>query len=304
MEVFPMKKVLSGILSIVLILSLCACGVKTTDNPDISPAESSNQSELLDEEPSEEPDSSNQWELPDEEPSEEIDDINSTKGASGDTDNFKTFWEAKMAFESYVAENSPEDEDEPLKLSLVLQPENGIYHFMTPLIYWGETLDDMEIVIKDAILNLFTGEKKNFKSADLKKTSDNSYTMTGETKKGEQAIINVDYYPDIDAVRLIAQSDGEQPLLFEYVRNGDGYAAQFYYNAVVRSTYNAQEKAMCVYRVIFSGNNGSCARFDDTEEPASLLDEVPDEKTFIDGATHWLTVKGDKFTGELDGTAF
>lgn len=282
-----MKKLLIAIFSMMLILSLCACGANTTESPNVSAADSSNQSEL-----------------PDEEPSEEIGGTNSTKDARGGTSGYEAFSDARLEFDHYVMEKSSEEEIVMYNQSLVLTPETEVLDYMTPLIYWGETLDDEELAGKEIVLGLLAGEGKSNQSADLQKESDNRYTMTIKTKKGEQIIIRVEYNPDSDALRLVAENNGEQALLFEYAKNGDGYAAQFYFNAVVGGTYGEQNKSMCVYKTIFSGKNGSCARFDGVEEPATLLDGVPDEQAYIDGATHWFTLKDDKFTGELNGTGF
>ncbi|WP_033117667.1 hypothetical protein [Intestinimonas butyriciproducens] len=277
-----MKKLLIAIFSMMLILSLCACGANTTEGSNTPSADSRNQSEL-----------------PDEELFNEIGGTNSTKDGG-----YEAFSDARLEFDHYVMEKSSEEEIVMYNQSLVLTPETEVFDYMTPLIYWGETLDDEELAGKEIVLGLLAGEEKSNQSADLQKESDNRYTMTIETKKGEQIVIRVEYNPDIDALRLVAENSGEHALLFEYAKTGDGYAAQFYFNAIVGGTYGAQNKSMCVYKTIFSGKDGSCARFDGVGEPVSLLEGVPDEQAFIDGATHWFTLKDDKFTGELDGTTF
>lgn len=62
---------------------------------------------------------------------------------------------------------------------------------------------------------------------------------------------------------------------------------------------------MCVYKTIFDGQNGSCARFDGVNsEPDTLLGRVPLEEDFISGATHWFTITNGEFTGNMGGKAF
>jgi hypothetical protein len=175
---------------------------------------------------------------------------------------------------------------------------------MTALFYWGEKLDDFEMLSKDAFMDLLSRGGEKYKNMDLQREGDNRYIMTVETNEGEQIFIQVDNYPEKNAVRLVGENNGELALLFEYVELSGGYAAQYYYNAVVSSSYGVQNKAMCVYRNIFFGTEGSAARFDEVGEPDSIIDGVPDEQELIEGATHWLTLKNGKFTGELKGVAF
>jgi hypothetical protein len=62
---------------------------------------------------------------------------------------------------------------------------------------------------------------------------------------------------------------------------------------------------LCTYKLIFKGNNGSWARYDNVaSEPESILGRTPDAGSFIDGAAHWFTVSDGKFTGNLNGNAF
>lgn len=281
-----MKKLFVVIISMLLIFSLCACGANKNHNAD-SLTENSNISELADEEELEE--SAGQ---------------NSTKDTKNDGNNYRDFLDAWTEFSDYVSDNSPKDENIAQYRDMVLDTEVGIDDYMRPLFYWGETLDDNELLAKDALINMFTRGGERYRSMDLQRESNNRYTMTVETNEGEQILIKVDYYPEKDAVHLLAENNGEQALLFECVNITGGYAAQYYYNAVVGRTYGALKKAMCTYRIIFSGTDGSAARFDDAEEPASIIDGVPGEQEFIAGATHWLTVKNGEFTGELNGFGF
>lgn len=86
----------------------------------------------------------------------------------------------------------------------------------------------------------------------------------------------VQYWDDI---RLEAQKDKEPVLLFEYAKNSGGYAAQYYFMAVTGRDFSGAKEQMCVYRTIFDGQNGSCARFDGIDaEPETLLGGVPRRK--------------------------
>ena len=94
-------------------------------------------------------------------------------------------------------------------------------------------------------------------------------------------------------------------LLFEYSRMPEGYAAQYYFESVTHMDKAAPIYGLCTYRLIFTGSNGSCARFDNvSSEPDSIYGGIPDTQTFIDGATHWFTITDGKFTGNLGGNQF
>lgn len=283
-----MKKLLVVTISMVLILSLCACGGNKNDVAN-TPSDMS----------------IGQVKLPEEEAVDEADNIDSSGYNDSDSSSYETFSDAYYEFVNYITEISPKEETVMYGQTLVLSPELSVFEYLSPLIFWGETLDDMEIEVKDITLSVVSGEGKNFVRADVEKQTENSYVMTIDTKKGEEILIQVEYFPKIDAVRLVAENNGEHALLFEYARVNDGYAAQYYFNQAIGGKYGEEPiKVMCVYRFIFSGHEGSCARFDDVEEPASLLNGVPYEEEFTKGATHWLTLKNDEFTGELNGTAF
>ncbi len=292
-----MKKFFLAILTIILILSFCACRANTTEDSDIPQDDPIYEDEFPDEEVTDE-------EFNDEETAKEIDGINYRKDDKGGTRGYEAFSDAYREFANYVIEKSKEEETVMNNYPKVLSPEFKVLDYMTPLMNWGETFDDDEVIQGEMFIKLFTGEGKNFRSAELQKESDNRYTMTMETKKGEQIHVQVMYYPDIDAVRLEAENSNGHEMLFEYVKTADGYAAQYYFFDMIRSSYNKHDGVMCVYRSIFSENEGSCARFEEADKPVSLIDRVPDEKELIEGATHWFTLKNGKFTGEMDGTAF
>lgn len=285
-----MKKVLIVIFSMILIFSLCACGVDTTDNLDATSKPSENQSQRPDDDYDDYDD-------------EYIDSAPPVKN-NGSRDSYMDYTETRLSFTSFIIENSINEEAVLYNQSLVLPPELEVFAYLTPLLYWGEVLDNIELEQKEIIYPFIAGEDKRFRSIDIQRKNKNFYTATMRTDKDEQIIINVENHPGKDAVRLEAEKDGEQVLVFEYAKTNGGYAAQYYFDTVIGGTYGSPERAMSVFRVIFSGNDGSLARFDDVEEPTSLVTGVPSEQDFIKGATHWLTVKNGKFTGELAGEAF
>lgn len=279
-----MKKVLVVIFSLLLIFSLSACGGNENSSPPEDPDISS--------------------EPPAEGESEEIGGENATGDAEDRTNIYQDYLEAWMSFSQHVLENSYKEEIVAQHYGKVLNIETGIADYMRPLFYWGETLEDFELLGKDAFLELITRGGERYQDMDLQRDSDNRYIMTLKTNEDDQVYIQVDYYPDKNAVQLRAEENGEHALLFECVQIPGGYAAQYYYNAVVSATYGVQTKALCAFKNIIFGTDGSAARFDDAEEPSSIIDGVPGEQEFIEGATHWITIKNGEFTGELDGTAF
>lgn len=284
-----MKKIFVVILCIILIFSFSGCFAKKIKIPNITPPDLNDLSDFFDEDPTEETGGNR---TPDE--------TTDNKGS------YTTFQDARLDFDNYITEISPEKEETVMLYAVIVSlPELEVFEYITPLLYWGETLDDDEIEVQDIIIDLLTGEKKGYRSVDVQRTGDNKYTSTLETHDDEEIVIDVKYHPDIDGLRLEATKNGEFALLFEYVKNGDGYAAQYYFNAKVGGSYGAEPvREPCLFKYIFVGREGSIARFNNVEEPDSILDGVPDEQEFINGATHWLTLKDDEFTGELDGIAF
>lgn len=294
-----MKKILILLLSLALILSLVACGGNDNDidNP---PDETQDQGELPDEDLNGEDDE-------DDEDDEEDDDgsIGSSGYNPGDHESYVTFSDAYYEFTGNITDNASKSDEVLYGQVLVLSPEMHVFDYLLPLMLFGETLEDMEIQVQDEVLKLFIGEGKTLVSAEAERISDNKYVMTTARKDGKEFIGEVEYFPNIDATRLITTEDGEMAMLFEYTKNKDGYAAQYYFNQPMGGSYGQEPiKKWCVYRYMFSGLEGSCARFDDVGEPATIIGDVPGEEEFIDGATHWVTITNDEFTGELDGVSF
>lgn len=282
-----MKKVFIVIIGMMLVLSLCACGTNTASSPEVS-----------------EEDSNNYMELPDEDQSDDYVDTNSTKVSQASQDKFKEFSDAESEFGQNVYENSHKVETVNLYQNVVSVTDMKAFDYILPLHLWGETLDDKELAEQDITTSVFEGEKKGFRKMDLERESENRYRVIMETHDDELIISQIDYYPNIDALRLETENNGSLELVFEYARTEDGYAAQYYFETNIGGTYGAPNRAMCAYKTIFSGLNGSQARFVDVEEPTSIIDNVPDEEDFIKDATDWLTIKDGNFIGELSGESF
>ena len=290
-----MKKILVVILSLLLVFTISACRTNRTKGPDVPSRNSNFQSDLDDEDIFEE-------EL-DEELFEDIDDTDSSYYAGGIKNYFLDYNNARLEFGRYVIDNGS-DIAKAHYLPTLTNPELDIFDYLTPLFYWGETLDDNDLAQKEEFISMLIGDDRILKSIDLERKSDNMYRTIMETHEGDISIIDVEYNPDKDALRLVAEHNGEQALIFEYAKTSGGYASQFYYYDILGGTYGNPIEGMCVYRIIFAGNDGSFARFDHVEEPASIMEGAPDEQEFIEGATHWLTVKNGKYTGNIEGEAF
>ena len=89
-----------------------------------------------------------------------------------------------------------------------------------------------------------------------------------------------------------------------YLNTSDrgGYAA-ILLETIIGYDRGTAIEGLCTYRTIFDGDNGSCARFDNVKRPRPS-GSVPDAESFIEGATHWFTIKDGSFTGNLGGEKF
>jgi hypothetical protein len=282
-----MKKIFIIIFSLMLVFSLSGCGSKSASSPDILLEDTDDLLEDFDD----------YTELPyDDQPDSFMD----TKSTS----NFNNFSDAQDAFEDHVSQVSNKNETALISSHNLVVSDMKVFDYMLPLYMWGETLDDEELETQDIATSIYEGEDRSYQKYDLERESETRYKVIMETHDGELITTQIDYYPDIDAVRLETIDKGNLALIFEYVKTDKGYAAQYYFNSPIASSYGVQNKAMCVFRQIFSGLNGSLARFEDTEEPPSIIGDNPKEEDFIKGATDWLTVTDGDIKGELNGKSF
>lgn len=131
------------------------------------------------------------------------------------------------------------------------------------------------------------------------------YLLKGTDTQGSSLEIKVRYDAEADSLRLEGYKDGALDRIFEYSKTPDGYAAQYHYETVVDMVKFDAVYGLCTYRLIFAGTNGSCARFDNvSSEPDSIFGSIPDEQSFIEGATHWFTITDGEFAGKLGGKEF
>jgi predicted small lipoprotein YifL len=131
------------------------------------------------------------------------------------------------------------------------------------------------------------------------------YLLKGTDTQGNSLEIKVRYDDNADSLRLEGYKDGNLDMVFEYSKTPDGYAAQYHYETITGNDKFTPVYGLCTYRLIFTGTNGSCARFDDvSSEPDSIFGSIPDKQSFIEGATHWFTITDGEFTGKLGGSEF
>ena len=285
---FNMRKLLSLILVLILlavIITGCAGGKSHTAAP--SEANNQNQTEAgsTQNAPAENGGKSTQ------------------QGKSTVSAGYNAYKQARDAFDQYTLEQSARSEVFATNYPLVCAFELEVFEYVLPLVFIGESINStgryneaMETTM------LQTGWADDAKLTD---NGDGSFLVTGTSSDGGAMSVRIEYDPDRDDLRLEAQKDGESALLFEYAKNGGGYAAQYYFKAITGHDFSGAKEQMCVYRTIFDGQNGSCARFDGIDaEPETLLGGVPSEEDFISGATHWFTIANGEFTGNLNGKAF
>ena len=93
--------------------------------------------------------------------------------------------------------------------------------------------------------------------------------------------VMVKYDENADSLWLVGHKDGTLEMVLEYSKTPGGYAAQYHYETVVGQDKLVPIYGMCTYRLIFEGNNGTCARFDNvSSEPESIFGSIPDKQSF------------------------
>lgn len=216
---------------------------------------------------------------------------------------YNAYKQARDAFDQYTLEQSARSEVFAANYSLVCAFELEVFEYVLPLVFIGESINSTGRYNEGMETTMLQTAWAD--DAKLTDNGDGSFLVTGTSSDGGAMSIRIEYDPDRDDLRLEAQKGGESALLFEYAKNGGGYAAQYYFKAITGHDFSGAKEQMCVYRTIFDGQNGSCARFDSIDaEPETLLGDVPSEEDFIGGATHWFTIANGKFTGKLNGKAF
>lgn len=79
------------------------------------------------------------------------------------------YTETRLSFTSFIIENSINEEAVLYNQSLVLPPELEVFAYLTPLLYWGEVLDNIELEQKEIIYPFIAGEDKRFRSIDIQR---------------------------------------------------------------------------------------------------------------------------------------
>jgi len=292
MEVCLIKKLFIFGLILLLTLSIAACGGKS-DTPASSPqnGETAGQEEITQ---SEQPSQQEQTEQP--KAPVENDGDKTTVNQS-----FGAFSDARTRFDDYVIDHEHEIVGPGLPTVSVF--DANIFDYVLPLNFLGlsvETAGKFDIATENQML-----QQGWVNDAQLTYDEATGYLLTGTNAKGDKLELKIKFDEKSDSLRLEAYKDGALDLLFEYVAIDGGYAAQYYLEAIVKQENFTPVMGLCNYKLIFSGNDGSRARYDNVaSEPASIFGSAPDPETFIDGATHWFTVKNGEFSGNINGEEF
>ncbi len=216
---------------------------------------------------------------------------------------YNAYEKARDAFDQYTLEQSARDEVFAVNYGLVCAFDLKIFEYVLPLSFIGQSVNSTgryDEAMETSMLQAGWAD-----DAKLTDNGGGSFLVTGTSGDGGAISISIEYNPDRDDLRLEAQKDGEPALLFEYAKTSGGYAAQYYFKVITGYDSSGAKEQMCVYKTIFNGQNGSCARFDGIDaEPETLLGNVSSEKDFISGATHWFTITDGEFTGKLNGKDF
>ena len=286
-----MKRLIAGMLVFLLVLSLAACGSgggpassAPPENGEKTPEQE--QQEQAQQQPAEQP-----------------------VQASGKVvicDGYQAFFDAKHEFIDYVVDQSEDHEIVSVHHNLATMNEINVFNHLLPLLYMGKSVETMGKFDENMETTMMqTGWADDAKVEYSESAGYVEYVVKGTDKNGKALEARAKYDSDADSVRLESYVDGALELLFEYVKLPGGYAAQYHFVDVLSVDNFTPVEGLCTRRVIFSGSNGSCARFDNVEaQPESIFGSIPDEESFIEGATHWYTVTDGSFTGNLGGEAF
>ena len=218
-------------------------------------------------------------------------------------DGYNAFFDAKDEFIDYIVDQSEDHEMVSVKHNLATMNEIKVFDHLLPLLYMGSSVETMgEFDENIETIMMQTGWADD---AKIEYSGGAEYVVKGTGSDGSALEARAKYDSDADSVRLESYVDGVLELLFEYVKLPGGYAAQYHFVDVLSFDQYTPVEGLCTRRVIFSGRNGSCARFDNVEaQPESIFGTIPDAASFVEGATHWYTVTDGSFTGDLGGEAF
>jgi len=274
-----MKRLFIFLITLLMVLSIAACSNKETTGSNPQGSEKAGQEE--------------QTEQP---------------KTSGKVDGKRTVWEsfaafkdARDRFDNYVQNQNNEIVNVGWPTVAVF--DLNIFDYVLPLDFMGRSVE---------LSGKFNAETETqmlrqawADDAQLTYDEATGYLLKGTGSKGNVLEIKVKFDEKADSLRLEAYKDGALDLIFEYVAIDGGYAAQYYLEAATRYEKFTPVMGLCNHKLIFSGNNGSRARYDNVaSEPESILGSTPDLESFVDGATHWFTIKNGQLSGNIDGKAF
>lgn len=216
--------------------------------------------------------------------------------------NYEAYNDAKSAYEKYVLAQSKEHEIVSVSQSLAIVNELKILNYLMPLSFLEQSVEKMGKYDQNSEVDMLNAGWAD--NVTVTENGEGSYVVTGDLKTGKYKI-DVKYDRAADSLRLEGYKNEDKALVFEYINNAGGYAAQYYYKTVTGSDKGKPIEGFCTYKIIFKGENGSCARFDDVNaEPASIIGQSIAAESFISGAAHWFTIKDGEFTGQLGGKGF
>lgn len=286
-----MKRLLALTLVLIMLLSLAACGGKT-ETGENKPGDSGQAPQKT---------ASEQVPVPEKTSAPVPEKSGGVKGIP--CVSYEAYDTAWRAFGDNINEKGNEYDIVSVHQSTAMPLELKALNYLLPLSFLGQSQKGTGKF--DAAMEAGMLKTAWAKDATLTFDENEGYLLKGTTAKGSKLEIKVRYDAKADSLRLEGYKDGALDMLFEYSRTPDGYAAQYHYETVVKMDKATPVYGLCTYRLIFAGNNGSCARFDNvSSEPDSIFGSIPDKQSFIEGATHWFTVTGGEFTGKLGGKEF
>ncbi len=283
-----MKRLLTVVLVLLLVFSLAACGGNTETEGKAPSSVGQAESE-----------ETGQKEQPIQtEASGEVSDGNGIICI-----NYNDYVNAKDEFYDYVLEQSYDHEVVSVFQSLATVSELNILNYLLPLQFMGESMKSLGKY--DAEVELLMFQNLWGDDVEVIYNQDTGYALKGTDTDGSAIEVKAMYDGDADSLRLEGYKDDALALVFEYTRMEGGYAAQYHFKTTISNDKGKPIEGLCTYRTIFEGSNGSSARFDNVNsEPDSIFGNAPDPDTFIEGATHWLTVDNGKFSGRLNKNEF
>lgn len=230
-------------------------------------------------------------------------------GISGEVDgsqgivceSFAAFKEARDEFDDYVRNQNYEVVNDNFPVVSVF--DANIFDYLLPLDFIGESMKSSSVFDVDTETQMLQMAWEE--DAELTYDQAAGYLLKGTNAQGNKLEMKIKFEGDDDSLRLECYKDGAIDLVFEYMAIDGGYAAQYYLEAETGYDKTTPVMGLCTYKLIFKGDNGSRARYDNVaSEPESILGSTPDAGSFIDGANHWFTLSDGKFIGNLNGKEF